>query len=84
MTCEICGRDVECARHHVFFGSANRKLSERWGMVARLCPFCHQYGPRAVHRCRETDLMLKREYQRIFEANYPDESFIAIFGRNYL
>lgn len=53
-------------------------------MVAWLCPECHQYGANAVHRNRFSDLKLKRKYQRIFEERYPDESFIKIFGRNYL
>ena len=83
-TCELCGRETTCARHHVYFGNANRKLSEKWGMVAWLCPECHQHGANAVHRNRFSDLKLKRKYQRIFEERYPNESFIKIFGRNYL
>jgi predicted RNA-binding Zn-ribbon protein involved in translation (DUF1610 family) len=84
MQCEICGRQCECARHHVFFGSANRKLSEKYNMVAWLCPDCHQYGPRAVHRCREADLILKQRYQRIFEAEHGSAVFMEVFKRNYL
>ena len=84
-TCEICGN--ECfvyMRHHVFFGTANRKLSEKWGMVAILCPDCHQNGPRAVHKCREEDLKLKRKYQAVFEEKHGTrEEFMKIFGKNY-
>jgi len=83
-TCELCGREGCVTRHHVYFGSANRRLSEKWGMVAMLCPDCHQNGPHAVHRCRETDLMIKRKYQRIFEETHTRVLFIGIFGRNYL
>lgn len=82
-TCEICGR-YPTEVHHVFFGTANRKLSEKWGMVARLCPKCHKDGKLAAHRCRETDLMLKMRYQRIFEETHSREEFVKIFGRNYL
>ena len=84
MTCELCGYGGELALHHVFFGTANRKLSDKWGMTAWLCPNCHQNGQKAVHKCRETDLILKRRYQAKFEREHPDESFIGIFGRNYL
>ena len=83
-TCEICGRERQINRHHVFFGSANRKLSEKWGMVAILCPDCHQNGKNAVHRCRDTDLRLKEKYQRKFEEEHTREEFRAIFGRSYL
>lgn len=82
--CELCGRFMLCARHEVFFGSGNRKKSIRYGMTAYLCPDCHQNGTRAVHRCRETDLMLKERYQRKFKQEHPEESFIKIFGRSYL
>lgn len=53
-------------------------------MVAWLCPECHQYGANAVHRNRFSDLKLKERYQRKFEQEHPNESFIKIFGRNYL
>lgn len=82
--CELCGREGQTNAHHVFFGTANRKLSDKWGMVAMLCPDCHQNGPRAVHRCRETDLVFKRRYQEIFEKEHSREEFRRIFGRSYL
>jgi hypothetical protein len=84
MICELCGRDTHCAHHHVYFGVANRRLSEKYGLVARLCPDCHQNGFRAVHRCRDTDLMMKRKYQLIFEEKHSRQDFMRIFGRNYL
>ena len=84
MTCELCGRDTACHRHHCFYGTANRRLSEKYGLVARLCPDCHQNAPHAVHRCRDTDLMLKRKYQRIFEEKHTREEFRKVFGKSYL
>jgi len=84
-TCEICGKECFAyMRHHVFFGTANRKLSEKWGMVAILCPDCHQNGENAVHRRRETDLRLKEKYQRKFEEEHTRTLFMVTFGRNYL
>lgn len=82
--CELCGREGQTNIHHVYFGTANRKLSDKWGMVAMLCPDCHQNGPRAVHHCRETDLILKRRYQAKFEEEHTRTMFMTIFGRNYL
>lgn len=84
MICELCGREGKTERHHVFFGRANRKLSEKYNMVACLCPDCHQYGAQAVHRCRSTDLLLKIEYQRRFEEEHTREEFVRVFGRNYI
>ena len=82
--CEICEREGQTTRHHVYFGVANRKLSEKYDMVADLCPDCHQYGKTAVHNCRTTDLRLKEKYQRIFEETHTREEFREIFGRSYL
>lgn len=85
-TCELCGLETQCAHHHVFFGTANRRLSDKWGMIARLCPSCHS----AVHNNSVIPFgdetfndMLKKSYQEKFQQEHPDECFISIFGRNY-
>lgn len=82
--CEICGIETECARHEVFFGTANRRLSIKWGMTAWLCPAHHNMTNDGVHFNRDNDLILKRRYQAHFELMYSHELFVAIFGRNYL
>lgn len=82
--CYLCGRTGKMEEHHVFFGTANRKLSEAYGLVVPLCPDCHRNGSMAVHRCRETDLRLKRAGQRAFEKTHSREQWMEIFGRNYL
>lgn len=81
--CEICGRTGWIERHHVF-GGANRKLSEKYGLVADLCHWHHNEPPTGVHFNRKNDLYLKRKYQRKFEIEHPDLNFREIFGRNYL
>jgi len=81
--CELCGRPADHP-HHVFYGKGRRALSEKYGMVADLCHLCHTNSNKAVHRCRETDLILKQRYQRKFEEQYPELDFVRIFGRNYL
>ena len=58
--------------------------SERFGMVADLCHYCHNEPPNGVHHNRENDLRLKREYQAIFEAQHGHDAFMQVFGRNYL
>ena len=81
--CFLCsGRANE--EHHVMFGTANRKLSEKYGLKVYLCTDCHRTGKYAVHRCHETDIKLKIIAQRRFEEEYPLLSFLRIFGKNYL
>ena len=85
--CAICGKEHGgMHRHHVFFGTANRQLSEEDGMVVYLCPDCHEHGARAVHRNRETDVALKQAAQRVWMADREadEDAFRARYGRSWL
>lgn len=94
--CLLCRRDAEEAgyygilsaaglhKHHIMFGTANRKLAEKYGVWCWLCPGHHEFGPEAVHRCRETDLYLKKLAQTRFEEIYSHEKWMELFGKNYL
>ena len=70
--------------HHVMHGTANRKLSEHYGLKVYLCPYHHRNGPQAVHKCRQTDILLKQAAQRAFERKYSPEKWMEVFGKNYL
>lgn len=72
--------------HHVVFGTANRKLSESYGLKVYLCVWHHLAtgGPDAVHRSKATKEYLCKEAQKAFEKKYHELSFLEIFGRNYL
>lgn len=81
--CYVCGSTVNLHSHHIIFGTANRKLSEKYGLKVYLC-WQHHEGTNGVHGFygHELDLKLKRIAQEKFEETY-DEDFIKIFGRNY-
>ena len=81
--CFVCGR-YGTEIHHIFFGSANRKLSTKYGMVVGLC-YNHHRGQQGVHNGNvELDRELKKMAQRRFMEIYKDEDFLAVFGKNYL
>ena len=81
--CYVCGR-YGTEIHHVCYGTANRTLSDRHGLIVGLC-YNHHRGKDGVHNGnREVDLMLKEEGQRAFTEHYPQADFLAVFGRNYL
>ena len=80
--CFVCGR-YGTEIHHIFFGTSNRKMSDKYGCVVGLC-YEHHRGNRGVHHNRELDLELKRMAQRRFQEIYTEEQFLAVFGRNYL
>ena len=77
--CELCGREA-VNRHHVFMGTANRKKSEYWGMVANLCYDCHAL----IHADYTARVALCQRYQKQFEEQHNHELFMVEFGRNYL
>lgn len=70
--------------HHVFFGMANRKLSDKYGLVVPLCHIHHRTSSLSPHFDREFDLTLKRYAQEKFQEVYPKLNFQEIFGKNYL
>ena len=88
-TCWLCGANG-CAdpldRHHIF-GGANRKKSDRMGLVVYLCHNrCHIFGRNAVHQNKETMLKLHQYGQEkaMRENGWSTERFISEFGKNYL
>lgn len=70
--------------HHIFYGTANRKKSEKYGLVVPLCLKHHNIPPLGVHFNRENNLVLKRWGQRKFEETHTRQEFMDIFGKNYI
>ena len=77
--CLLCGRTSDCT-HHLIHGSANRRLSDRYGLTVRLCGECH----RRVHATRELDLRMMRHGQAMFEQTHTREEFRAVFGKSWM
>lgn len=82
--CYICGSQINLHRHHIFFGTANRKKSEEYGCWVWLCAYHHTLSDESVHQNHKVDLCLKQECQRRFEKTKTREEFRAIFGKNWL
>lgn len=73
----------ETEEHHIFYGTANRKLSEKFGLKVYLCLMHHRTGKNAVHMDKNMDIWLKGQGQIAFKKKYPDLDFRQIFGKNY-
>ena len=82
--CLVCGTTFDLHKHHIFYGSANRKLSEKYGCWCYLCARHHNMSCEGVHFNKILDTKLKQQAQKAFEYNNPDLNFIKIFGKNYL
>lgn len=74
--------------HHIFGGVANRKLSEKHGLKAKLCLYHHRgnqmSNKEAVHHNKDIDRMLKIHAQRIFEQSHTRDEFRRIFGKSWI
>lgn len=83
--CYICGTTLNLHLHHIFYGTANRKLSDADGCVIYLCQ-SHHTGALGIHNYRKLDLTIKArcqiEWQR--QNNKTIEDFIKRYGKSYL
>lgn len=82
--CFVCHTTFNLHRHHIIYGMANRKQSEKYGCWVYLCAYHHNMSNEGVHFNKELDIKLKRLAQQKFIETYPDLDFIKEFGRNYL
>jgi hypothetical protein len=80
----VCGTTSNLQEHHIFYGTANRKNSEKYGFKVWLCGRHHNQSNESVHFNTELNLRLKRECQAKFEEMHSRADFIAIIGKNYI
>ena len=82
--CLVCGSIGGLHKHHIFYGTANRKLSEKYGCWCYLCGRHHNLSNVGVHSNRQLDINLKQFAQQKFNEVYPELDFREIFGKSYL
>lgn len=82
--CYITHSTLELHKHHIFYGTANRQKSEKWGCWVWLTEKYHNMSNRGVHFDKALDLQLKQECQRRFEVLHGHDTFMMVFHRNYL
>lgn len=82
--CYVCGTTYGLHEHHIFFGTGNRKVSERNGFKCWLCGRHHNLSEEGVHFNRQLDLRLKMECQAEYEKHHSRGEFMALIGKNYL
>lgn len=81
--CYIC-QSPNVELHHIFL-SANRKLSDKYGLTVYLCHYHHQDHKQGVHHNKDLMQKLHEVGQKYFEEHHGTrEDFMRLFGRNYL
>ncbi len=82
--CWLCGTEKDLHQHHIFYGTGNRSLSEKYGCWVYLCARHHNMSDYSVHIDRGLDEELKKVTQMILERNgWTRDDFIKTFGRSY-
>lgn len=84
--CYVCGTDEGLHLHHIFYGTANRKLADEDGAYCYLCGYHHNMSKIGVHFNKTLDLNLKKICQEawIKANNSSIEGFIKRYGKSYL
>lgn len=83
--CYFTGATNNLERHHIFYGSGMRDVSEENGFWVWLTADSHR-GTCGVHG-RDGDRaskILKMECQQKFEETHSRTEFMKLIGRNYL
>ncbi len=91
-TCFLCmylhddySRKTGLEEHHVMEGTANKKLSEHYGLKVYLDPEHHRLSRKeSPHQNAEISDLLHRLAQKAFEKKYSYEEWMRVFGRNYI
>lgn len=85
--CYICGTTRNLEEHHCIYGTANRKLSDKRGLVVWLCDVDHRTGNASVHNNPNgpIDTYLKRTAQKYYEEHIGSrEEFRREFGKSFI
>lgn len=78
------GEKTRLHKHHIFEGTALRRISEAEGFFVWLCPQHHEFGQMSVHRDITVRRSLQRQAQRKYEETHTRQEFMLLIGRSYL
>lgn len=83
--CFICHSNIWLEWHHIW-GAALRDKAGEYGLVVRLCHYCHNEPPYGVHQNREIRHKLQAFAQKKAMEHYgwSIEDFRREFYKNYL
>lgn len=82
--CFITGQTEGLHKHHIFYGTGNRQVSEENGFWVWLSPEWHNMSDHGVHFDKDFDEYLKVLCQQRFEETHTRDEFMKLIGRNYL
>lgn len=81
--CFLCGQPAT-ETHHIFGGTANRKISEREGFTVRLCHNCHTGADNCAQYDKDTNIYLKQTAQAAYEETHTHDQWMRLIRKNYI
>lgn len=83
--CYVCKTTFNLHLHHIYFGVANRSVSDKNGFVVYLCQYHHEsnFGVHGKYG-NELNRELKRICQTKYEKNHTRNEFMNLIGRNFI
>ncbi len=88
MTCSCHNKryNERCHRHEIFFGTANRQKSIKYGLVVFIEPEYHNTTAYGVHFNDDLRRQMQEFAQQVAMEHYKwsKDDFRAVFGKNYI
>lgn len=81
--CWFCGSRIGLEEHHIFAGTANRRISEQYGLKVYLC-HRHHTGDHGAQYDKDMNILLKQEAQKAFERLHGHDEWMRLIRKNYL
>lgn len=83
--CYICNAPEGLHQHHIFEGTANRAMSDKFGCWVWLCGYHHNLSNEGVHKNKPFEISLKKHCQEKWESLFGSRvDFIKTFGKSYI
>ena len=83
--CRTKANPSDIHKHHIFYGTANREISEKQGCWVYLCSYHHNMSNEGVHFNWCFDIMLKKYCQYVWEQEKGTrDEFRKLFGKSYI
>ena len=83
--CYFTSRTDNLHKHHIFFGTGNRKVSEDNGFWIWITGEWHNQDSRKdIHSNMQLDLRVRMQCQRKYEETHSRQEFRKLIGESYL
>ena len=85
--CIVCKSQYQIEYHHCFFGSAKRRLSDKYKIIVPLC-YLHHRGTNGIHgkngKVLDTKIKQMAQKKAMEYYDWTIDDFRKVFGKSWL